>query len=444
VIRRALAAAVVALCGCDANTPVAILPTPGQASGFCAGTGPAIIVGDGITIGEGDGSTDDVCSGAIARRTFRFALCLCEGYQSSTALKTDSFASSAGPYDPLNPGGKGSVGINRDLNVNADIDVLGSVWAGETGGTIGRRFSVSGDLMHAGGLMGAGALVVGNDATVLGSIALGGELTVGGQLIMPEGTTVSANPVNATVTPGSPPVQEPCACGNDDLVDIKGFIEPHVDLNDNAAIGLSKSALAGFANGTVLELPCGQYYLDTIDGQVGAELTLRIKDRVVLFVNGNMDLKGPVHIVLEEDGELDLFVGGLLSSMGDIEFGDPARPSKARLYIGGSGTINLSGSSVLAGNVYAPLAGLAVSADAELFGSLFIKQLQQSAPLTLHYDTDVLTADQGCPQSSGTCRTCLDCGGQACNAGTCGTCASNDDCCAPLVCDLATGSCVQH
>jgi hypothetical protein len=40
------------------------------------------------------------------------------------------------------------------------------------------------------------------------------------------------------------------------------------------------------------------------------------------------------------------------------------------------------------------------------------------------------------------CTTCSDCGNQACNSGTCGACAQNDQCCPPWVCDVAKGTCV--
>src|SRR5262249_6913317 len=65
---------------------------------YCSGTGPPILVGDGITNGEGDGAPDNVCSGTIAVRTFVHALCTCEGYATSTRLTTDSFDSAQGPY----------------------------------------------------------------------------------------------------------------------------------------------------------------------------------------------------------------------------------------------------------------------------------------------------------------------------------------------------------
>jgi hypothetical protein len=49
--------------------------------------------------------------------------------------------------------------------------------------------------------------------------------------------------------------------------------------------------------------------------------------------------------------------------------------------------------------------------------------------------------DGGVPTMSG-CNTCLDCNGQACNAGVCGSCKTSADCCAGLNCDPQTGQCV--
>ena len=36
--------------------------------------------------------------------------------------------------------------------------------------------------------------------------------------------------------------------------------------------------------------------------------------------------------------------------------------------------------------------------------------------------------------STATCSTCLDCAGQACNSGSCGSCTNSSECCAPLLC----------
>ena len=50
---------------------------------------------------------------------------------------------------------------------------------------------------------------------------------------------------------------------------------------------------------------------------------------------------------------------------------------------------------------------------------------------------DAATGDAGPPPPG--CNTCLDCQGQACNGGACGSCSSSSDCCAPLTC--LNGSC---
>ena len=445
LILAALAAAATA---CDASTPVALLPGP--VSGFCQGNGPAIIVGDGFTVGEADGSNDDVCSGALARRTFRFALCMCQNYATSVGLETDSFASSEGPYEQASAGASGSVGINEDINTNADLIVRGSLWAGKLGATIGKVLTVSGDLVHGGGIMGSGQVAVGHDATIQGPVALAGSLTVGGKLIVPSIAQVSSNPapVYGSFQEATVPVPDPCSCASGDLIDVTRFVNKNSVDNDNQTLfpePLLPSRLAGFTGEQTLELPCGRYYLDTIDGTPGAHLTLRIRGRVVLFVGGSVVMRGPLDVVVDPDAELDLFVGGgfkIIGSAGPVHFGDPARPSKSRLYVGGSDTIEVSSDSVFAANLYAPLAALAVSAEVEMFGSIFVQQLMQSGAITLHYDTDVLNADQGCPvASTDACRTCLDCPAQACIGGQCGACTTSADCCPPLVCDGA-GACV--
>jgi hypothetical protein len=56
-----------------------------------------------------------------------------------------------------------------------------------------------------------------------------------------------------------------------------------------------------------------------------------------------------------------------------------------------------------------------------------------------------LESDGGGPGSAGndggfTCSTCLDCNGQACGGGTCGSCTNSSQCCAPFLC--SSGVCV--
>jgi hypothetical protein len=413
--------------------------------GFCDGTEPLVIVGDGITVGESNTGSDDVCVGSIANRTFRFALCVCDTYRNSNPLFTDSFSSSVGPYSATTAGTSGSFGANGDIQIGGDVAVRGSVWAGDAESIINHPFTVTGSYMESGNLSGTGSLTVDHDATILGNVQLSGGLSVGGDLIVPPGATITVPDPQPAPMSGTPEVKDPCACGGGDLVDIAEFINKNRDLTDNAAVNLPKDALAGFAT-TELHLPCGKYFLDTIDGQVGAGLTLVAEGRVVLFVGGAIDMKqGPLKIELGPDpnASIDLFVGGLLQSDSSIDFGDETRPSKSRLYIGSSGTVNLSGNIKLAGNVYAPQVRLVVSADVDVFGSLFVADVVQSGTFRLHYDTDVLNVDNGCTANGTTCRTCNDCNGQACVNNTCGECTMDAECCAPKTCDGATHVCVD-
>jgi hypothetical protein len=77
--------------------------------------------------------------------------------------------------------------------------------------------------------------------------------------------------------------------------------------------------------------------------------------------------------------------------------GSADHPARTRVYIGGEGTIDLSGDSQLATNFYAPRAAVALSGNTTVFGSLFVRRLDQAAPVTIHYDIDVRRADVGCP-----------------------------------------------
>jgi hypothetical protein len=441
-MKRLLPVLLVLAAACDRRDTVAIVPS-GQVSSYCQGSGPAIITGDGITVSEGDGTSDDVCSGAIARRTFRFALCTCEGYTSSVRLDTDSFASADGPYDPSTAGAAGSVGVNGDLQTNDVLAIHGSLWSGATASSLGTDLTIDGDLVHQGDLTGAAADVsVGHDANLQGNVQLA-SLAVAGALTVPSLASVSTSGAftHGTVTEAAETLADPCACAGGDLVDIARFVELHAADNDDAALGLSPAKLAAYGAGDAsLDLPCGRYYLDAIDG--GGALTLRIHGRTALFVGTDLHAGGGMTVTLDAGAELDLFVGNLLASEGDVHVGSPSTPARARVYVGGTGAITLTGTSVFAGNLYAPRAQLMLSGPVELYGSLFVRRLEQAAPVTIHYDTSVLDADVGCPSTGGMCQTCLDCPAQACNGGTCGACQSDADCCAPLECVM--GSCLPQ
>ncbi len=406
----------------DASTPTRDAGvTPDD---YCAGSGPPLLVGDGTT---------RECGGQVAQRTFRYGLCVCEDFAASHTLTTDAFDSAQGPYTPGGAGG--SVGTNGRFAANAAITIGGSLFVADPGGVqsgpaaiqIGRR------LFDHGPVAADGDLTVGGDAVVGGALRAR-NLTVGGTLTLPDASAidVAENTDAPTIVEAPVSVAPPCEC-DDGLVDIAAYVERHRAANDNAAIDLSTDALANVAAPTELRLPCGRYFLDRVGGQ--APITIVPEGRAAIFVAGDLAPSNTFAVQLEPGAELDLFVGGNVVASTRLELGDADHAARVRLYIGGSGTIQLDDGAALGGNVYAPRADLSSAGAVEVFGALFVRRVATSDRLDIHYDRAVLAAGDDCPEPApAECVTCTDCLNQACNAGICGGCSTDADCCSPLRC----------
>ena len=391
-----LAALVLVISACTSRDIVAAAPADsGGAPAYCEGTSPVILRTSATSRGDGGtAGVNDICTGTVAVRTFPQALCTCEGYATSTSLVTDSFDSAAGPYTP--GGASGDVAIDGAVQSNARVDIGGAlVIAGAAGATLHADLRVARDLAVA------GPLGTGVDVSVRGNARLAAAvdlaaLTVAGTLTVPPGaglpgTVTAGNVVRAPVA-----VAPPCACGTADLLDLSAIISGHRSDNQDAVIGLLPDRLTDFHGAITLDLPCGVYYVGPVRGD-GA-LTLRITGRVALLVDGDVALTAPWTVELAtDDAELDLMIGGLVSSDHAIIIGRADHPARTRVYVGGSGTMNLSGDSQLAANLYAPRAAVALSGGATVHGSLFVRRLDQAAPITIHYDVDVRRADVACP-----------------------------------------------
>jgi hypothetical protein len=399
ISRRALALAVCAIAACGDRKDIvasSVLPDAGVAA--CNGTAPVLLVSHGVTVGDAPGgAAGDICTGTVAVRTFPHALCTCEDYATSTALVTDSFDSAIAPYAP--GGTSGDVGLDGGVQTNAQVHIDGGlIAAGAAGATLHADLHVAHDLM-VGGPLGTGvAVTAGGNTQIAGNVDLT-SLAVAGTLTVPAGATI-----NGTVTAGQTvrapvSVAPPCACQADQLVDIAAFIAGHANDNQDASIGLAPGQLTGYQGPVSLDLQCGVYYVGPVHGD--GMLSLRITGRVALLVDGDVTLTAPLDVELAtDDAELDLMIGGTLSSGQAVNIGRADHPSRTRVYIAGTNSIQLSGDSQLAANLYAPRAALALSAQATVYGSVFVRRLDQSAPLTIHYDVDVRRADIACPLGS--------------------------------------------
>jgi hypothetical protein len=404
---------------------------------YCAGSGPPTLVDDS------DGGTGAACTGRLASTSFRYALCTCDGYVGDHALTTDAFDSTQGPYDPGHPLVGGSVGTNGTLNATGALTIGGSLWASDATPLTSTTVITALGELHAEGEVHSGpTLQVGKDAWTAGGIQTSGNVTIAGTLHIPASAPLSISGMRTigAVANESVQVSPACDCAPGDLLDIAGFVETYRATNDDAAAGVDPAWLENVTSPLTATLPCGRIFLTRIGASAPVHLTAQ--GRVAVFVGGDLSTNSDFTIDVPAGSELDLFVEGGVVVGGAFGVGEASNPANARTYVGGTGSVNLQGAAQLAGNLYCPRAQLVLggSAPTTVYGSIFAAYLNAGSDLTIHYDEAILgQASSSACAAPPTCNTCRDCGGQACNSGTCGGCTDSVQCCAPLVC--VTGRC---
>lgn len=386
MIRAALLS--LALFACTAHDTVAV--GGGDRQTYCDGSGPPTLL-------DPDGG--QICAAELANRAFGRALCACGSYPGTGGLTVDSFDSRQGPYAPGGAGG--DVGIDQGVDTSGDVDIGGDLTvAGAAGLLGGASLAVGGDLQDQGDLGRATTSVtVGGDATVGGDIDLASLQVTDTLNVTPTATVqIRSGSVGATAS-GPVDVAPPCDCQPGGAVDVPGLVEAHRYDNHDADIGLDPLALSNLTATTELVLPCGRFFVDRVRGGAGVGLTLRVTGRAALFIGQGVTLDDDLDIQLDgADAELDLFIAGAVNTAGFVVVGDPDAPARTRIYVGGAGSLNLSANATVAGNLYAPLVDLAVSAPLELYGAAFVHQLVNSAAVDIHYDRAITAApDPSCP-----------------------------------------------
>lgn len=373
------------------------------------------------------------CRGALEATAFRHALCTCATQAFSGALVTDSFDSARGPYrTPARMGG--AVGLNGTLALSGRLDVGGDLTVGGAAALNALDvFTVRGRLRSAGALAGT-ALATFADASFRGDVRAR-VLRVTGTLTLPEGRTVTADETldAPTVRRADVPVAPPCDCDPTTRIPVAARVDQHRADNDNARANLAPTALDGTSS---LTLPCGRYWLQPT--RTAQSLALRIDGRVALYVDGDVNVE-TLAVTLAPGAELDLYLKGNLNVTRGLTLGDPAAPSRVRLYVAGIGGVSLDGDAVLAGNVYAPDVELRLAGNATLYGAVLARAVSNAGDVAIHFDEAVLDPGGGCASPTA-CASCRECPGLACLDGRCAACRTDDDCCAPLRCAL--GRCV--
>jgi hypothetical protein len=437
---------------------VVVGPPPAK----CVNGGPPIILTTG-------GTNPGTCSGNTAASTFPWAICTCIGFNGGGSQTFDAFDSTRAPYQP---GGLGAgVGVNGTYNGGSSLTCTGDLWSYQSINPGNADVSLE---LHAGGQL-AGDVDVGRTAYVAGAMVGGGSFA--GDLHATTCPAPGSYSVGGTCIP-SPGlnVPEPCKrCAPADQVPVAGYIAHYAQAinNDNAAIGLSPSIFDTGSAAAVIDLPCGYYYLNRL--VANSNVTIAAHGNTALFIGGSIEVNGSLVVTLDSTARFDVVVGGDIYGNGTLSIGSAAYPANMRVYVGGvcksggascghdgeccsadcnNGTcaagsvvsgappwsVYMKASARIGAGLYAPNGEIYSSASFEMFGAIFAGRYHGKASTTIHYDRAAVKSGDSCPPPPPGCQSCLDCGGQACNGTTCGSCSSSAQCCPPLVCN--GGTCV--
>jgi len=400
---------------------IATGPPPAQCEGFEA---PIILEGT------------QTCLGEQAQVEFTWGVCTCESFNAQGQFFTDAYDSSIGPYEPGQIGG--GVGTNQTFTVQNDAEIGGSLFvAGTTGASSGSELEVLGEAHSAGDYTVFGSGVVGFDAFIAGDTT--GPIAIGGTLYTPDTATVGSGVTYSALVTEPVSVEPPCRCG--EKIPVTSIVAEYQTNNDNAIIGLDPTALSNFPGKSHLELPCGIYYLDSIN--TGQDLTIVATGRVALMIGGDFNAANKLQIMPAPSGELDVFIAGTLVASNNVSIGNPNFPALMRMYVGGAAPLEFNNNADIAAFIYAAYSDVSFFNNTEIFGGVIANSFDAKNSMSVHYDRGVLNAGVDCPDDDpgATCSSCADCGNQACINGSCGACVTSADCCSPLIC--AGGECIS-
>ncbi len=411
----------------------------------CADGGPPIDIG---------GAVDDreSCAGNLAENTFRWALCSCEDVNMNNDLLADAYDSTLGPYQPGGFGG--GVGVNGAYNVGNRSTITGSLWASGQGGMDMLGDNEVSQRLYSGGPVNVGDLSVGDDAFVEGDLMISTFFDVGGTLHLRPNTDPGNNTTYGDLKYEDVSVPQACTeCDPGDRVPIADIVADHELDNDNALIGLDADALSGVGS-TRLDLPCGNYYLDSVQGN---SITIVAHGNTAVYVGGDINAQD-ITISADSDGQLDLFVAGDVISSNQLDLGSPNHPALMRVYIGGDGGLSINNRLYAGANLYVVPGGINNNVETEVFGALYVQDFASNVHARFHYDRRVTSVGDDCPDPTDPDPDPdADAGYDAGDAdvGTpdadqpdtgepdggddfCGTqddnCSTDSDCCSPLVC----------
>jgi len=344
-------------------------------------------LGDPIALPTAAGST---CAAALATRGHRFALCSCETMNAPARVRTDAYDS----RDPLAfDETAAAIGIGGNLTSTAEVRAGGAFYVAGAGGIDASNHIRSSLSLRVGGpvTIHNDNGDIGTDAYINGNVT--GNVRVDGTLHVPAGAVLGAGVEAASVVNEAVSVPSPCDCSAG-FVNVGAAVSAAATNNANAAIGLSPSALAAVSTTTMIDLPCGTFYVDKI--YADAAVTVAVHGRTVLAVAGDVALHAAFSVVLDPSAELDLIVGGRLTTSGGGAFGAAGAAARFRAWIAGTSTISFDDAPAVHAVIHAPFAPVTAASGLPLSGSLLARSVSIGADSDLHYDRAILEAGTIC------------------------------------------------
>jgi hypothetical protein len=412
------AVVVLSALGCHQTDVVGTVDGPRSLPGVDSGE-----VADGGSPGRGRGRDDaaaDVPRGmlptcAAAASSFSRALCACGQVESFGDFRSGSLRADA----------RADVAVGGTLRVAAfagpvsgDLTVAGnglSLLAGDAG-------RVSGALRVNSELRLRGETRVDGSAWLRGVLMGDGVLYTAGDLYQPRpriATSEAGTPLvqhEGSLIVGEVVVESPCACDAATQLDVVGRVaEAAADDASRSAQAIAASALADAPDSFSLDLPPGPIYLDEIASR--GDLTLHATGASVLFIAGDLSIRGSLRAELADAAEIELWVAGDMAVRGAIVLAPRDRPSATRLFVAGQtigepGPAGAPGREVIEDlatpaqrdnpdaewvvNLYAPRVDLSLGTDTDVYGALFVRSLLSVGDLRMHHDPQVVERGIGC------------------------------------------------
>lgn len=214
------------------------------------------------------------------------------------------------------------------------------------------------------GNMYAGWVEVGSN----GEINLKDKTQIHGNVGTPDTIIQQGNDVDiyGTASSSAPTVTlEPITDGEINLARLNSDAQTGLTLSGVASYDPATKSLSAAGGGSQIVISSGLYYFSNVNLSSNSQLVLPPGAKVVIYVTGNLDAS---------DGSL---------------VNNSQKPENLQIYSTGN-TVDIRGSSVFYGAVYAPNAEIRVANGGAVYGSLIGRELNNEQGGKIHFDRSLL------------------------------------------------------